>query len=110
MWNPHRNEGKGGYQPDVENIMLCIAYQSLVGTDAKMSHDYIGEGFVFEQFTGLLDMNGNEIFQGDVNEDGGVVIWNESDASFCWEYVNVEVMSMGDESTWCRITGNIHTP
>ena len=60
------------------------------------------------QFTGRTDKNKKDIFKGDKNQDGGVVVWNQDDASFCWEYENVDTHLMGDENEWCEIVGNIH--
>lgn len=53
-------------------------------------------------------VNGVEIYEGDINQDGGVVIWNEDDASFCWEYKGIDIQPMGDESEWCMIVRNIN--
>lgn len=59
-------------------------------------------------WTGKVDKAGRKIFKDDRNQDGGVVVWNEDDASFCWDYPGIELASMEDEENWCEITGTIH--
>lgn len=60
------------------------------------------------EFTGAFGYDKKEIYEGDKNQDKGVVIWNTDECSFNWLYKNGELSNFEDEKEWCLIIGNIH--
>ena len=74
------------------------------------------EGVEIEQFTGLLDCNGVEIYEGDIVEDHvgiGVVEYSERKASFKVNYRNgfgkwfIDYILKGERES-IKVIGNIH--
>lgn len=86
--------------PIVDNLANCPGADPLDGYSVIPS--------TVGMWTGKTDKNGKRIFCGDRNKGGGVVVWNEDDASFCWDYSGELLYAMVREKDWCEITGTIH--
>ena len=101
----------------------CYYYDPINKEHIKLIDEHInyfnnGNTLIIEQYTGVKDENGKEIYEGDIlfddfNNEIGYVVWNEDDLRYeiCFydsEYVDVYELLDKNYANGLKIVGNLH--
>ena len=57
------------------------------------------------QSTGKIDAKGTPVWEHDIGEDGGVIVWNDGDSAFLYDHPD-ELQPIHECDIWLTVIGN----
>jgi uncharacterized phage protein (TIGR01671 family) len=113
------DKGKKKFLPDDCFSIINRTGFNAFGVMISDFEDYLVGEFLYDesqeltQFTGLIDKNGKEIYEGDiVSKIGAYVIWSDTIACWCFNFKDSETQDtplfFENNLELCEVIGNIY--